>query len=84
MLVAIGNVGGICEDGYQEKWGNTQHIMTLGIRRCSCRSWMLSGIPYSHAIAAIIERNDDPTHFKLVWAINVCKSIQVCNSAITN
>ncbi|XP_019262984.1 PREDICTED: uncharacterized protein LOC109240760 [Nicotiana attenuata] len=40
--------------GYEVKEGLTsKHIVNLDRLTCTCRAWMLKGIPYAHAIAVI-------------------------------
>ena len=48
------------DDGFQVYFGTTQHCIHLGDRTCTCGAWGLSGIPCSHATAAIRSRGKDP------------------------
>ncbi|GJV34033.1 elongation factor G, III-V domain-containing protein [Tanacetum coccineum] len=48
------------DQGFQVYFGKTQHCVHVGNMTCSCGAWQLSGIPCSHAIAAIKSRAQDP------------------------
>jgi hypothetical protein len=37
-----------------------KYIVDLNKLECSCRRWMLTGIPCCHAIACYIDRHEDP------------------------
>ncbi|KAG5575932.1 hypothetical protein H5410_056066 [Solanum commersonii] len=49
--------------GYEVLDGYKQHIVCLRNRECSCRSWMLKGIPCAHALAAMLHKQYDPYDF---------------------
>lgn len=49
--------------GYEVLDGYKQHTVCLRKRECSCRSWMLKGIPCAHALAAMLHRQYDPHDF---------------------
>ncbi|XP_049365486.1 uncharacterized protein LOC125830338 [Solanum verrucosum] len=49
--------------GYEALDGYKQHTVCLRKRECSCRSWMLKGIPCAHALAAMLHRQYDPHDF---------------------
>ncbi|KAH0692602.1 hypothetical protein KY285_019699 [Solanum tuberosum] len=55
--------------GYEVLDGYKQHTVCLRKRECSCRSWMLKGIPCAHALAAMLHRQYDPHDF-----IHLCYS----------
>ncbi|KAK4356367.1 hypothetical protein RND71_025338 [Anisodus tanguticus] len=48
------------DDGYEVSGGTDTHIVDLMSKKCSCRTWDLSGIPFSHAMRAYKHRNKDP------------------------
>ncbi|KAK4337930.1 hypothetical protein RND71_042417 [Anisodus tanguticus] len=48
------------DDGYEVSEGTDTHIVNLMSKKCSCRTWDLSGIPCPHAIRAYKHRNKDP------------------------
>jgi hypothetical protein len=59
-------------DGYEvtqnvtnEKGEIKEHTYVVNIRnrKCSCRVWNISGIPYAHAISAIFNKGEDPIHY---------------------
>ncbi|MCI37075.1 hypothetical protein A2U01_0058299, partial [Trifolium medium] len=36
-------------------------VVSLGRRECSCRKWMLTGLPCHHLIACMRDRDIDPS-----------------------
>ncbi|WMV40475.1 hypothetical protein MTR67_033860 [Solanum verrucosum] len=48
---------------YEVLDGYKQHIVCLRKRECSCRYWMLKGIPCAHALVAMLHRQYDPHDF---------------------
>ncbi|XP_060190001.1 uncharacterized protein LOC132619031 isoform X2 [Lycium barbarum] len=56
------------EYGFEVKdsWGN-KFIVNLNSNTCTCRSWMLKGIPCCHAIAALHFRKLEPIHYVAHW-----------------
>ena len=50
----------------KDSWGNT-FIVNLGTQTCTCRSWMLRGIPCCHAIAALHFRKLEPINYVAHW-----------------
>ena len=46
--------------GYEVLDGHKQHTVCLRKMECSCRSWMLKGIPCAHALAAMLYKQYDP------------------------
>ncbi|XP_060200550.1 uncharacterized protein LOC132628803 [Lycium barbarum] len=58
------------EYGFEVKdsWGN-KFIVNLNSNTCTCRSWMLKGIPCCHAIAALHFRKLEPIHYVAHWYI---------------
>ncbi|XP_009600599.1 uncharacterized protein [Nicotiana tomentosiformis] len=49
--------------GYEVKEGHTsKHIVNLNMLTCTCRAWILKGIPCAHVVAAI--------HFKKLESVN--------------
>ncbi|OIT28675.1 hypothetical protein A4A49_41426 [Nicotiana attenuata] len=51
------------ETGYQVKEGTNQHTVCLRNNTCSCRAWMLKGIPCPHAIAAMYYKGYEPADY---------------------
>lgn len=43
-------------------FGN-QYVVDMNAKTCTCRRWQLTGIPCSHASAAIIGNNDNPANY---------------------
>nr|XP_016461831.1 PREDICTED: uncharacterized protein LOC107785119 [Nicotiana tabacum] len=44
-----------------------KHCVNMQAQTCTCRSWMLKGIPCAHAIAAIHFKNLDPINYISHW-----------------
>ncbi|VFQ83552.1 unnamed protein product [Cuscuta campestris] len=40
--------------------GGLQYVVDLATQTCGCRRWDLTGTPCSHAIACILDNNEDP------------------------
>ncbi|XP_075080265.1 uncharacterized protein LOC142165791 [Nicotiana tabacum] len=51
------------DTGYQVKEETNQHIVCLRNNICSCRAWMLKGIPCPHAIAAMYYKGYEPADY---------------------
>ncbi|CAH9093048.1 unnamed protein product [Cuscuta epithymum] len=51
------------DDGYEIKKGRFQYKVSLNTRSCACRRWDLCGIPYAHAICAILDKGDEPESY---------------------
>ncbi|XP_059281033.1 uncharacterized protein LOC132034673 [Lycium ferocissimum] len=51
------------ERGFEISDGPYQHTVDLRNRTCSCRAWMLKGIPCQHALAAILYKKYEPIEF---------------------
>ncbi|KAG5586781.1 hypothetical protein H5410_047215, partial [Solanum commersonii] len=49
--------------GYEVLDGYKQHTVYLRKRECSCRFWMLKGIPCAHALAALLHKQYNPHDF---------------------
>ncbi|XP_009769790.1 uncharacterized protein [Nicotiana sylvestris] len=49
------------DDGFEISDGDIKHVVDLRWKTCTCRSWMLRGIPCPHVICALyhIEQNPD-------------------------
>ncbi|KAL7189163.1 hypothetical protein ACSBR1_038933 [Camellia fascicularis] len=43
--------------------GDTTHIVDLEERKCSCRMWDLTGIPYKHAVSSIFVQREKPEDY---------------------
>ncbi|WMV12731.1 hypothetical protein MTR67_006116 [Solanum verrucosum] len=56
------------EYGFEVKdsWDNT-FVVNLGNQTCTCRSWMLRGIPCCHVIAALHFRKLEPINYVAHW-----------------
>ncbi|KAG5592343.1 hypothetical protein H5410_042857 [Solanum commersonii] len=56
------------EYGFEVKdsWGNT-FVVNLGNQTCTCRSWMLKGIPCCHVIVALHFRKLEPINYVAHW-----------------
>ncbi|KAH0655301.1 hypothetical protein KY285_030183 [Solanum tuberosum] len=56
------------EYGFEVKdsWDNT-FVVNLGNQTCTCRSWMLRGIPCCHVIAALHFRKLEPINYVVHW-----------------
>ncbi|KAG5600874.1 hypothetical protein H5410_032244 [Solanum commersonii] len=56
------------EYGFEVKdsWDNT-FVVNLGNQTCTCRSWMLRGIPCCHVIAALYFRKLEPINYVAHW-----------------
>lgn len=48
---------------YKVRVGVRTFVTHLGNQTCTCRKWDLTGVPCSHAIAAIMKDKRDPTSF---------------------
>ncbi|XP_019250957.1 PREDICTED: uncharacterized protein LOC109229862 [Nicotiana attenuata] len=45
---------------YEVTEGSDKHCVNLAVKKCTCRSWDLTGIPCPHAIRAILHDSGDP------------------------
>ncbi|XP_075074571.1 uncharacterized protein LOC107830784 [Nicotiana tabacum] len=48
------------QNGYEVTEGSDKHCVNLVVKKCTCRSWDLIGIPCPHAIRAILHDSGDP------------------------
>jgi hypothetical protein len=55
---------------------NRQFVVDLGIRRCGCRQWEITGLPCPHAVAAILYDCRDPEDY-----VDECFTIEVYKKA---
>jgi len=51
------------ERGFEISDGSYVHTVDMRSRTCSCKSWMLKGIPCPHVIAAILYKNWEPIDY---------------------
>ncbi|XP_027161031.1 uncharacterized protein LOC113762002 [Coffea eugenioides] len=69
-------------DGYQVKGPrNSQFAVNLRMKSCTCRIWELSGLPCTHAIAAIKQTEDDP-HEMIVEYYYKSLFLQIYNNVL--
>ncbi|XP_019224065.1 PREDICTED: uncharacterized protein LOC109205773 [Nicotiana attenuata] len=54
------HVNGSADQGYEVTEGSDRHIVNLGAKKCTCRTWDLCGIPCPHAICALLYKKQDP------------------------
>ncbi|XP_019248779.1 PREDICTED: uncharacterized protein LOC109228049 [Nicotiana attenuata] len=47
------------DNGFEVSEGSDKHIVNLRIKRCTYRAWDLTGIPYPHAIKALLYKRID-------------------------
>ncbi|XP_055806986.1 uncharacterized protein LOC129875767 [Solanum dulcamara] len=55
------------DTGYEVLHGEYKHIVDVNGQTCSCRAWMLKGIPFLHAIAAFHHRKLEPIDYISNW-----------------
>ncbi|XP_019266946.1 PREDICTED: uncharacterized protein LOC109244333 [Nicotiana attenuata] len=48
------------ETGYEVSEGGDRHIVNPVEKKCTCRSWQLTGIPWPHTIRALKYEKEDP------------------------
>ena len=48
------------DDGYEVAHGVDRHSVNIELKRCTCRTWDLIGIPCPHAIRALLYRKINP------------------------
>ncbi|XP_075099540.1 uncharacterized protein LOC142176311 [Nicotiana tabacum] len=48
------------QNDYEVTEGSDKHCVNLVVKKCTCRSWDLTGIPCPHAIRAILHDSGDP------------------------
>nr|XP_016451074.1 PREDICTED: uncharacterized protein LOC107775810 [Nicotiana tabacum] len=48
------------ETGYEVSEGGDRHTVNLVEKKCTCRSWQLTGLPCPHTIRALKYEKDDP------------------------
>nr|XP_016455497.1 PREDICTED: uncharacterized protein LOC107779558 [Nicotiana tabacum] len=48
------------DNGYEVVEGAHRHTVNLLLKKCTCRTWDLSGIPCPHAIKALDNNKEDP------------------------
>ncbi|XP_075095303.1 uncharacterized protein LOC142173581 [Nicotiana tabacum] len=54
--------------GYEVKEEHTsKHIVNLNMLICTCRAWMLKGIPCAHVVAAIHFKKLEPVNYIAYW-----------------
>ncbi|XP_057780069.1 uncharacterized protein LOC130998672 [Salvia miltiorrhiza] len=55
------------EDGYEIGEGEDKHTVSLDNKLCTCRVWELTGVPCSHALAAMYSSGLDPLSVMSNW-----------------
>ncbi|CAN1820398.1 hypothetical protein LINPERHAP1_LOCUS29079 [Linum perenne] len=56
------------KDGYEVRYKDGDRFtVRLDEKKCSCRSWDLTGIPCPHAITCIISEGNDPEKYISKW-----------------
>ncbi|XP_059285178.1 uncharacterized protein LOC132038542 [Lycium ferocissimum] len=55
------------DTGYEILEGQFRHVVDLPRQTCSCRAWMLKGIPCPHAIAAFHHKKLNPMDYISQW-----------------
>ncbi|XP_016444572.2 uncharacterized protein LOC107769828 [Nicotiana tabacum] len=55
------------EHGFEVDEGVYRFIVDFRTMPCTCRSWMLRGIPYQHAVCAFYDREMDPDDYVTHW-----------------
>ena len=53
--------------GYEVLHGQYKHVVEIQRQTCSCRAWMLKGIPCPNVIAALHHRKLDPINYISHW-----------------
>ncbi|XP_050233534.1 uncharacterized protein LOC126682022 [Mercurialis annua] len=51
------------DDSYEVSHGDDQHTVVVKQKACTCRLWDISGVPCSHAIAAIYHAGGNPLEY---------------------
>ncbi|XP_075095167.1 uncharacterized protein LOC142173469 [Nicotiana tabacum] len=54
------HVNGNANQGYKVTEGNDRHIVNLGAKKYTCRTWDLCGLSCPHAICALLYKKVDP------------------------
>ncbi|XP_070008222.1 uncharacterized protein [Nicotiana sylvestris] len=55
------------DTGYEIQHGVYKHIIDFSNNTCTCRSWQLKGIPFSHAICAMFFKRFEPDDYVTHW-----------------
>ncbi|KAG5604066.1 hypothetical protein H5410_025558 [Solanum commersonii] len=55
------------DTGYEVVHGLYRHVVDIQKQTCSCRAWILKGIPCPHAITALHHRKLDPINYIYHW-----------------
>ncbi|OIT08090.1 hypothetical protein A4A49_05828 [Nicotiana attenuata] len=62
------------EFGFEVKQGSgaseVKHLVDINRQTCTCRAWMLKGIPCAHAVAALHYKNLEPLNYISHWYSN--------------
>jgi len=54
------------DQGYEVVEGEDRHVVNLNRKKCTCRTWDLTGIPCPHAIKAYLHDKQEPLD-QLSW-----------------
>ncbi|XP_060178567.1 uncharacterized protein LOC132608824 [Lycium barbarum] len=57
------HVNGGADNGFEVAEGGDRHIVNIGLRKCTCRTWDLCGIPCPHAVCALLYKKLDPLDY---------------------
>ncbi|XP_060168933.1 uncharacterized protein LOC132599654 [Lycium barbarum] len=60
MIANLCNIDFNGKDGYEVSEGDDRHIVIPVQKKCTCRSWQLTGIPCPYAIKALLHQKIDP------------------------
>ncbi|WMV59143.1 hypothetical protein MTR67_052528 [Solanum verrucosum] len=66
LFIAYSKIANFCklefngDLGFEVSEGEDRHIVNIVEKKCSCRSWQLTGIPCPHAIKALRYKNIEP------------------------
>ena len=53
--------------GYEVLDRGYRHIVDLSKQYCSCRAWILKGIPCPHEVAALHHKKQEPINYISHW-----------------
>ncbi|KAM3247275.1 hypothetical protein P3L10_009042 [Capsicum annuum] len=67
MIVHCCEVKSNGDQGYEVAEGEDTHVVHLGRKKCTCRTWDLTGIPCPHAIKAYIHDKQEPENHVNSW-----------------
>ncbi|KAF3625721.1 putative DNA-directed RNA polymerase I subunit rpa1-like [Capsicum annuum] len=71
-------VSGNGDNGYEVTEGEDRHIVNLNEKRCTCRSWDLTGIPCPHVIKAMKHQKMKPkTELSKYYSKEVALSVYI-------